>query len=203
MKFTLKLQSNVNRTWTHNRTENCMATWCDWQPCVKDSYLMAELIISCRVWLTFSYRAVHLTFHSRSSLVPQRKPLRRRYESPGMYSDDDANSDASSACSERSYGSRNGGIPHYLRQTEDVAEILNHCASSNWSERKEGLLGLQNLLKSQRILRWDRTQTVPEWKCELWCSMFSLLKALCELLNSKRRCYYIIALSGRTYNKSL
>lgn len=70
-----------------------------------------------------------------------------------MYSDDDANSDASSACSERSYGSRNGGIPHYLRQTEDVAEILNHCASSNWSERKEGLLGLQNLLKSQRILR--------------------------------------------------
>uniref|UniRef100_A0A8C4FE04 TOG domain-containing protein n=1 Tax=Dicentrarchus labrax TaxID=13489 RepID=A0A8C4FE04_DICLA len=82
----------------------------------------------------------------------KRKPLRRRYESPGMYSDDDANSDASSACSERSYGSRNGGIPHYLRQTEDVAEILNHCASSNWSERKEGLLGLQNLLKSQRIL---------------------------------------------------
>ncbi|KAK0134179.1 CLIP-associating protein 1 [Merluccius polli] len=84
----------------------------------------------------------------------KRKPMRRRYESPGMYSDDDANSDASSACSERSYGSRNGGIPHYLRQTEDVAEVLNHCASSNWSERKEGLLGLQNLLKSQRILRW-------------------------------------------------
>ncbi|KAI1884942.1 hypothetical protein AGOR_G00215090 [Albula goreensis] len=82
----------------------------------------------------------------------KRKPVRRRYESPGIYSDDDANSDASSACSERSYGSRNGGIPHYLRQTEDVAEVLNHCASSNWSERKEGLVGLQNLLKSQRIL---------------------------------------------------
>lgn len=80
--------------------------------------------------------------------------MRRRYEPYGMYSDDDANSDASSACSERSYGSRNGGIPHYLRQTEDVAEVLNHCASSNWSERKEGLIGLQNLLKSQRTLRW-------------------------------------------------
>uniref|UniRef100_A0A670YM82 Cytoplasmic linker associated protein 1 n=1 Tax=Pseudonaja textilis TaxID=8673 RepID=A0A670YM82_PSETE len=76
-----------------------------------------------------------------------KKPVRRRYEPYGMYSDDDANSDASSACSERSYGSRNGGIPHYLRQTEDVAEVLNHCASSNWSERKEGLIGLQNLLK--------------------------------------------------------
>uniref|UniRef100_A0A668UZ40 TOG domain-containing protein n=1 Tax=Oreochromis aureus TaxID=47969 RepID=A0A668UZ40_OREAU len=84
-----------------------------------------------------------------------RRPVRRRFESPGMYSDDDANSDASSACSERSYSSRNGGVaPHYLRQTEDVAEVLNHCASANWSERKEGLLGLQNLLKSQRMLRW-------------------------------------------------
>lgn len=87
--------------------------------------------------------------------LAQRRPVRRRFESPGLYSDDDANSDASSACSERSYSSRNGGAaPHYMRQTEDVAEVLNHCASANWSERKEGLLGLQNLFKSQRLLRW-------------------------------------------------
>uniref|UniRef100_A0AAX7TBL0 TOG domain-containing protein n=1 Tax=Astatotilapia calliptera TaxID=8154 RepID=A0AAX7TBL0_ASTCA len=99
----------------------------------------------------------------------QRKTLRRRYESPGMYSDDDANSDASSACSERSYGSRNGGIPHYLRQTEDVAEVLNHCASSNWSERKEGLLGLQNLLKSQRILSRVELKRL----CEIFTRMFA------------------------------
>ncbi|XP_045910657.1 CLIP-associating protein 1a isoform X17 [Micropterus dolomieu] len=99
----------------------------------------------------------------------KRKPLRRRYESPGMYSDDDANSDASSACSERSYGSRNGGIPHYLRQTEDVAEILNHCASSNWSERKEGLLGLQNLLKSQRVLSRVELKRL----CEIFTRMFA------------------------------
>uniref|UniRef100_A0A669B9Q0 Cytoplasmic linker associated protein 1a n=1 Tax=Oreochromis niloticus TaxID=8128 RepID=A0A669B9Q0_ORENI len=99
----------------------------------------------------------------------KRKTLRRRYESPGMYSDDDANSDASSACSERSYGSRNGGIPHYLRQTEDVAEVLNHCASSNWSERKEGLLGLQNLLKSQRILSRVELKRL----CEIFTRMFA------------------------------
>ncbi|GAB1285340.1 CLIP-associating protein 1 [Apodemus speciosus] len=90
----------------------------------------------------------------------KKKPVRRRYEPYGMYSDDDANSDASSVCSERSYGSRNGGIPHYLRQTEDVAEVLNHCASSNWSERKEGLLGLQNLLKSQRTLRCTSDRSI-------------------------------------------
>ncbi|XP_029314338.1 CLIP-associating protein 1a isoform X18 [Cottoperca gobio] len=99
----------------------------------------------------------------------KRKPMRRRYESPGMYSDDDANSDASSACSERSYGSRNGGIPHYLRQTEDVAEVLNHCASSNWSERKEGLLGLQNLFKSQRILSRVELKRL----CEIFTRMFA------------------------------
>ncbi|XP_039611207.1 CLIP-associating protein 1a isoform X28 [Polypterus senegalus] len=99
----------------------------------------------------------------------KRKPVRRRYESPGIYSDDDANSDASSACSERSCGSRNGGIPHYLRQTEDVAEVLNHCASSNWSERKEGLLGLQNLLKSQRILSRVELKRL----CEIFTRMFA------------------------------
>ncbi|XP_058890084.1 CLIP-associating protein 1-B-like isoform X10 [Acipenser ruthenus] len=99
----------------------------------------------------------------------QRKPVRRRFDPPGMYSDDDANSDASSACSERSYGSRNGGVPHYLRQTEDVAEVLNHCASSNWSERKEGLVGLQNLLKSQRTLSRVELKRL----CEIFTRMFA------------------------------
>ncbi|XP_028255471.1 CLIP-associating protein 1-B-like isoform X2 [Parambassis ranga] len=100
----------------------------------------------------------------------KRRPVRRRFESPGMYSDDDANSDASSACSERSYSSRNGGVaPHYMRQTEDVAEVLNHCASSNWSERKEGLLGLQNLLKSQRTLSRVELKRL----CEIFTRMFA------------------------------
>ncbi|XP_041637601.1 CLIP-associating protein 1-B-like isoform X2 [Cheilinus undulatus] len=100
----------------------------------------------------------------------KRRPVRRRFESPGMYSDDDANSDASSACSERSFSSRNGGMaPHYLRQTEDVAEVLNHCASANWSERKEGLLGLQNLLKSQRMLSRVELKRL----CEIFTRMFA------------------------------
>nr|XP_020447624.1 CLIP-associating protein 1-B-like isoform X12 [Monopterus albus] len=99
-----------------------------------------------------------------------RRPVRRRFESPGMYSDDDANSDASSACSERSFNSRNGSMtPQFLRQTEDVAEVLNHCASANWSERKEGLLGLQNLLKSQRILSRVELKRL----CEIFTRMFA------------------------------
>ncbi|XP_056877431.1 CLIP-associating protein 2 isoform X33 [Takifugu flavidus] len=100
----------------------------------------------------------------------KRKPGRRRYENYGMYSDDDANSDASSACSERSYSSRNGGaIPTYMRQTEDVAEVLNRCASANWSERKEGLLGLQALLKNQRTLSRVELKRL----CEIFTRMFA------------------------------
>ncbi|XP_030350767.1 CLIP-associating protein 2 isoform X26 [Strigops habroptila] len=99
----------------------------------------------------------------------KKKPVRRRYETYGMYSDDDANSDASSACSERSYSSRNGSIPTYMRQTEDVAEVLNRCASSNWSERKEGLLGLQNLLKNQRTLSRVELKRL----CEIFTRMFA------------------------------
>ncbi|XP_072427244.1 CLIP-associating protein 2 isoform X35 [Chiloscyllium punctatum] len=99
----------------------------------------------------------------------KKKPARRRYESYGIYSDDDANSDASSVCSERSYSSRNGSIPTYMRQTEDVAEVLNRCASTNFSERKEGLLGLQNLLKNQRTLSRVELKRL----CEIFTRMFA------------------------------
>ncbi|XP_013861191.1 CLIP-associating protein 2 isoform X33 [Austrofundulus limnaeus] len=100
-----------------------------------------------------------------------KKPARRRYENYGnMYSDDDANSDASSVCSERSCSSRNGGaISTYMRQTEDVAEVLNRCASANWSERKEGLLGLQALLKNQRTLSRVELKRL----CEIFSRMFA------------------------------
>ncbi|XP_076865024.1 CLIP-associating protein 2 isoform X15 [Brachyhypopomus gauderio] len=98
-----------------------------------------------------------------------KKPARRRYETYGMYSDDDANSDASSVCSERSYSSRNGSIPTYMRQTEDVAEVLNRCASANWSERKEGLVGLQTMLKNQRTLSRVELKRL----CEIFTRMFA------------------------------
>ncbi|XP_062417588.1 CLIP-associating protein 1-like [Pungitius pungitius] len=91
----------------------------------------------------------------------KRRPVRRRFESPGVYSDDDANSDASSACSDRSCGA---AALHL-----DVAEVLNRCASANWSERKEGLLGLQNLLRSQRMLSRVELKRL----CEIFTRMFA------------------------------
>ncbi|XP_073773261.1 CLIP-associating protein 1-B isoform X17 [Danio rerio] len=99
-----------------------------------------------------------------------RGQVRRRYESPGVCSDDDVNSDASSVCSERSFSSRNGSAaPHHLRQTEDVAEILNRCASANCTERKEGLMSLQNLLKNQRVLSRVELKRL----CEIFTRMFA------------------------------
>lgn len=80
-------------------------------------------------FLTFVF--IHFNFILFSFYL-QKKPARRRYENYGMYSDDDANSDASSACSERSYSSRNGGaIPTYMRQTEDVAEVSNNSSTAS------------------------------------------------------------------------
>uniref|UniRef100_A0AAY4DVH5 TOG domain-containing protein n=1 Tax=Denticeps clupeoides TaxID=299321 RepID=A0AAY4DVH5_9TELE len=99
----------------------------------------------------------------------QKKPVRRRHETYGLCSDDDANSDASSACSDRSYSSRNGSIPTYMRQTDDVAELLNRCASTNWSERKEGLMGLQTLLKNQHSL----SRVELKRFCDIFSRMFA------------------------------
>uniref|UniRef100_A0A8C4Q2F7 Uncharacterized protein n=1 Tax=Eptatretus burgeri TaxID=7764 RepID=A0A8C4Q2F7_EPTBU len=79
-----------------------------------------------------------------------RKPIQRRTDF-GLYSDDDANSETSSICSERSYSSRRSTAVN-LRSAENVAEVLNRCASSSWTERKEGLLGLRNVLRGQHRL---------------------------------------------------
>ncbi|XP_078475352.1 CLIP-associating protein 1-like [Lampetra planeri] len=108
----------------------------------------------------------------------QRKPVRKRYDY-GLGSDDDANSETSSMCSDRSYSSRGGGggvggvggLGTVLgaRPAEDVAEVLNHCASPNWAERKEGLMGLQNILKSHRPL----SRVEMKRLCEIFSRMFS------------------------------
>ncbi|CAN0384460.1 unnamed protein product [Lampetra planeri] len=107
-----------------------------------------------------------------------RKPVRKRYDY-GLGSDDDANSETSSMCSDRSYSSRGGGggvggvggLGTVLgaRPAEDVAEVLNHCASPNWAERKEGLMGLQNILKSHRPL----SRVEMKRLCEIFSRMFS------------------------------
>uniref|UniRef100_UPI0035900983 CLIP-associating protein 1-A-like isoform X5 n=1 Tax=Myxine glutinosa TaxID=7769 RepID=UPI0035900983 len=100
---------------------------------------------------------------------PKTKPRRRLEAYISVYSDEDANSDASSACSERSFSSRNGSATAYCRHAEDVAELLNRCASGSWAERKDGLQGLHSLLRSQRMLSRVELKRL----CEIFTRMFA------------------------------
>ncbi|KAK2159523.1 hypothetical protein LSH36_151g01044 [Paralvinella palmiformis] len=77
---------------------------------------------------------------------------RRRYES---YDSDDAASETSSVCSERSFSS-------YSKTSEDMAEIISNLSSGSWADRKEGLLALQCLLRSSRIFNRLELKKITE-----------------------------------------
>ncbi|CAG0914035.1 unnamed protein product [Notodromas monacha] len=83
-----------------------------------------------------------------SALMDSPASLRPRRSRTGELAFDDGPSDeseTSSLCSDRSYES-------FARRTADydVNEILRLCASGHWVDRKEGLVGLQGLLRSPR-----------------------------------------------------
>lgn len=80
------------------------------------------------------------------------RPARRRFE----YDSDDAASETSSVCSERSYSSYSG------RTSEDMQEILALLASGSYTERKDGLISLQHLLRSSRYLSRVELKKVTE-----------------------------------------
>ncbi|PVD35984.1 hypothetical protein C0Q70_02954 [Pomacea canaliculata] len=81
------------------------------------------------------------------------RPGRKRYD---MYDSDDAASETSSVCSERSYSSYSG------RTSEDMQEILALLGSGSYTERKDGLVSLQHLLRSGRYLSRVELKKVTE-----------------------------------------
>ncbi|XP_019629931.1 PREDICTED: CLIP-associating protein 1-B-like isoform X3 [Branchiostoma belcheri] len=110
---------------------------------------------------------------------PQRRPMRRRYD---VYSDDD-DSEICSVSSDKSNGSS------YGRQLEqqDIAEILNKCGSTSWAERKDGLLGLQAMLRGNQMLSRAELKRVTELFNRMFADphgkVFSLfLETLVDLL---------------------
>ncbi|XP_055995671.1 CLIP-associating protein 2-like isoform X36 [Ostrea edulis] len=112
----------------------------------------------------------------------QRGPNRRRYD----YDSDDAASETSSVCSERSYRSIGQTSEYYLwgyqasstdfdkwyyrlpTPTQDTTEIIALLGSGSHGDRKEGLIALQNLLRSGRFLSRVELQKV----CEVFNRMF-------------------------------
>uniref|UniRef100_A0AAV2L7V8 TOG domain-containing protein n=1 Tax=Knipowitschia caucasica TaxID=637954 RepID=A0AAV2L7V8_KNICA len=94
-------------------------------------------------------------------------PPSRRFDPSSLHSDDEGHSDASS-CSDRSHHFLRRS-DHFMRPPEDAADILNRCASANWTERKEGLQGLQVLLRSTRVLSRVELKRL----CEIFTRMFA------------------------------
>lgn len=63
-------------------------------------------------------------------------------------------------------------------------QVLNRCASANWSERKEGLLGLQALLKNQRTLR-SATERAGVFSEDEWTVGFHLTVFVVDLQSGR------------------
>lgn len=106
---------------------------------------------------------------------PQRK---HRYNA---FDDQSDESETSSVCSDRSYGSYSRG------NYEDVPSILKHLASIHWSDRKEGLLGLLSVLRSGRTLSAPELKKVTDMFAKMFMDphtkVFTLfLETLSELI---------------------
>uniref|UniRef100_A0A0L8G991 TOG domain-containing protein n=1 Tax=Octopus bimaculoides TaxID=37653 RepID=A0A0L8G991_OCTBM len=92
--------------------------------------------------------------------------LRKRYES---YDSDDAGSETSSLCSERSFSSYGRTSERGDSQSkdssaneQDIYEIIRSLSSSSHTERKEGLYGLKNVLLGARVLNRVELRKVTE-----------------------------------------
>ncbi|XP_066300646.1 CLIP-associating protein 1-like isoform X8 [Branchiostoma lanceolatum] len=127
-----------------------------------------------------------------------RRPMRRRYD---VYSDDD-DSEICSVSSDKSNGSSYGRTLEQSNKTDwsshehllllvneqqDIAEILNKCGSSSWAERKDGLLGLQAMLRGNQMLSRAELKRVTELFNRMFADphgkVFSLfLETLVDLL---------------------
>lgn len=77
---------------------------------------------------------------------------RKTLRSLDNHSDD---SETSSVCSERSFDS-------YRRPSDDINEIISHCASTTWQERKEGLVSLQHYLNNGNVLSKSELKLITE-----------------------------------------
>lgn len=85
--------------------------------------------------------------------------------------DESDESEASSVCSERSFDSFRRGADYswngsrsrldsYRPPIDDIETIIQYCASTHWSERKDGLISLTQYLSDGKILSQEQLQCV-------------------------------------------
>ncbi|XP_054279467.1 CLIP-associating protein 2 isoform X5 [Macrosteles quadrilineatus] len=85
-------------------------------------------------------------------LAHKMSPRKTSYRPFEDHSDD---SDASSLCSERSFDS-------YRRTSDDISEIIANCESTQWTDRKEGLVGLQAYLQAGSSLNATELKRITD-----------------------------------------
>lgn len=131
----------------------------------------------------FSKQLVNNTDSEQAIAVAMaNKYPRRRWE------DSDDASETSSICSERSFSSSIGGT----RVTEDMNEAITCLSSSQWSERRDGLINLKNMMLSGRIFTRQEIKRL----CEIFSRLFQdqhvkvftlFLDALNEFIRTYKR----------------
>ena len=114
-------------------------------------------------------------------LKQQQRSNRRGWEA-----DSDEASETSSICSDRSFSSSIGGA----RITEDINEAITLLSSAQWSERKDGLQTLKNMLQTGRTFSRAEIKRL----CELFARLFhdqhvKVLAVLLDTLNDFVRRY--------------
>lgn len=124
---------------------------------------------------------------------------RKSYRSFDDHSDE---SETSSVCSERSFES-------FRRPSDDIADIIANCASTLWSDRKEGLLGLQAYFQAGNVLSASELRRVTDIFTKMFMDshtkVFSLfLDTLHELIVSHHADLndWLYVLLTRLLNKS-
>lgn len=124
---------------------------------------------------------------------------RKSYRSFDDHSDE---SETSSVCSERSYES-------FRRPSDDIGDIIANCASTLWSDRKEGLLGLQAYFQAGNILSASELRRITDIFTKMFMDshtkVFSLfLDTLHELIVSHHADLndWLYVLLTRLLNKS-
>jgi CLIP-associating protein 1/2 len=104
------------------------------------------------------------------------------------WDDSDEASETSSICSERSFSSSIGGT----RITEDMNEAITCLSSSQWSDRRDGLVNLKNMMTAGRIFSRQEIKRL----CEIFSKLFHdqhvkvftlFLDALTDFIRSYKR----------------
>lgn len=115
--------------------------------------------------------------------------VRARKAAHKQYDNDDAESETSSICSNASFGGR----------SDDIAEVVRSLESKSWSEKREGLLLLQNFITNSRTLSDKELRKIIEVLTKLFQDQHgkvfsSLLEVLPDLVRT-----YTLQLSDWLY----